>query len=156
MEDEEEKRRRRKEQKKAKKERRAKVEMEEKKEKEEAAGGNIGYFVMRTPSVLDNSKQDDEDYRTHVQKPIKSDLGSRTISKNTQNRNPDQPLPWEKNSEGRSEEVKKLRERPEVTMKTGDSSEEEDAQFFDSVSTPSQQQRNKSMGVLYFCPLSYL
>ena len=145
MEDEEEKRRRRKEQKKAKKERRVKEE------KEEAAGGNIGYFVMRTPSVLDNSKQDDEDYRTHVQKPIKSDLG--TISKNTQNRNPDQPLPWEKYSEGRSEEVKKLRERPEVTMKTGDSSEEEDAQFFDSVSTPSQQQRNKSMGVLYFCLL---
>ena len=133
-----------------------KEEKEEKKEKEEAAGGNIGYFVMRTPSVLDNSKQDDEDYRTHVQKPIKSDLGSRTISKNTQNRNPDQPLPWEKDSEGRSEEVKKLRERSEVTMKTGDSSEEEDAQFFDSVSTPSQQQRNKSMGVLYFCLLSYL
>ena len=127
--------------------------MKEEKEKEEAAGGNIGYFVMRTPSVLDNSKQDDEDYRTHVQKPINSDLGSRTISNNTQNRNPDQPLPWEKDSEGRSEEVKKLRE---VTMKTGDSSEEEDAQFFDSVSTPSQQQRNKSMGVLYFCPLSYL
>ena len=152
MEDEEEKRRRRKEQKKAKKERRAKEEKEGKKEKEEAAGGNIGYFVMRTPSVLDNSKQDDEDYR----KPIKSDLGSRTISNNTQNRNPDQPLPWEKDSEGRSEEVKKLRERSEVTMKTGDSSEEEDAQFFDSVSTPSQQQRNKSMGVLYFCPLSYL
>ena len=149
MEDEEEKRRRRKEQKKAKKERRVKEE----KEKEEAAGGNIGYFVMRTPSVLDNSKQDDEDYRTHVQKPINSDLGSRTISNNTQNRNPDQPLPWEKDSEGRSEEVKKLRE---VTMKTGDSSEEEDAQFFDSVSTPSQQQRNKSMGVLYFCLLSYL
>ena len=153
MEDEEEKRRRRKEQKKAKKEMRVK---EEKKEKEGAAGGNIGYFVMRTPSVLDNSKQDDEDYRTHVQKPIKSDLGSRTISKNTQNRNSDQPLPWEKYSEGRSEEVKKLRERPEVTMKTGDSSEEEDAQFFDSVSTPSQQQRNKSMGVLYFCLVSYL
>ena len=134
-----------------------KEEKEGKKEKEEKAGGNIGYFVMRTPSVLDNSKQDDEDYRTHVQKPIKSDLGSRTIkSNNTQNRNPDQPLPWEKDSEGRSEEVKKLRERSEVTMKTGDSSEEEDAQFFDSVSTPSQQQRNKSMGVLYFCLLSYL
>ena len=154
VESEEERRRRRKEQKKAKKEKRAKEE--KKKEEEEAAtGGNIGYFVMRTPSVLDNSKQDEDEYlTTHhvVQKPLKS--GNSQFSQNIQSRSPTQPTPSGRNSEVKSEEggeVDRWREIEEV--KDGYSSEEEGAQFFDSVSTPSassQHQRDKSMGVSYF------
>ena len=143
VEDEEERRRRKKEEKKkAKKEKRAKEEMEA-----AAATGNIGYFVMRTPSVLDNSKQDNEDeyLTTHVHKPLTSEYG------NTQSRNLTQPMHLDKNSEVSSEgEVDKWRKIQEVRMKGGYSSEEEEgAQFFDSVSTPSSHQ-DKSMGVLYF------
>ena len=143
VESEEERRRRRKEQKKAKKEKRAKEE-----EEAASAGGNIGYFVMRTPSVLDNSKQDNEDeyLTTHVHKPLKSEY------ENTQSRNLTQPMHLDKNSEVSSEgEVDKWRKIQEVRMKGGYSSEEEEegAQFFDSVSTPSSHQ-DKSMGVLYF------
>ena len=156
VEDEEERRRRRKEEKKAKKEKRAKEE--KKKEKEEEAGGNIGYFVMRTPSVLDNSKQDEDEYltTTHVvHKSLKSEFGNTQFSQNIQSRSPTQPTSLDRNSEVTSEEgeVNRWREIQEVRMKEGYSSEEEGAQFFDSVSTPSsssQHQRDKSMGVLYF------
>ena len=152
VEDEEERRRRRKEEKKAKKEKRAR---EEKKKEEAAAGGNIGYFVMRTPSLLDNSKQDEDEYLTaHVHKPLKSEFGNTTFSENIQSRNPAQLTPSDKNSEvSIVGEVNKWREIEEVRMKDENSSDEEEegAQFFDSLSTPSHQhQRDKSMGVLYF------
>ena len=147
VEDEEERRRRKKEEKKkAKKEKRAK-------EEKEAAGGNIGYFVMRTPSVLDNSKQDDEDdyLTTYVHKPLKNEFENTTFGQNTRSSNQTQPMHLDKNSEVNNEgEVNKWRKIQEVRMKGGYSSEEEEgAQFFDSVSTPSSHQ-DKSMGVLYF------
>ena len=153
VESEEERRRRRKEQKKAKKENRAKEE--KKKEEEEAAtGGNIGYFVMRTPSVLDNSKQDEDEYlTTHhvVQKPLKS--GNSQFSQNIQSRSPTQPSSLDRNTAVTNEEGGMNRWREVEEVKDGFSSEDEGAKFFDSVSTPSsssQHQRDKSMGVLYF------
>ena len=124
-------------------------------EEEAATGGNIGYFVMRTPSVLDNSKQDeDEHLTTHhvVQKPLKS--GNSQFSQNIQSRSPAQPTPSDRNSEVVSEEGGEVDRRREIEeVRDGYSSEEEGAQFFDSVSTPSassQHQRDKSMGVSYF------
>ena len=153
VESEEERRRRRKEQKKAKKEKRAKEE--KKKTEEEAAGGNIGYFVMRTPSVLDNSKQDEDEYlTTHVvHKPLKSEFGNSQFGENILSRSPTQPRSLDRNSEVRSAEGEVNRWREIEEVKDGYSSEEEGAQFFDSVSTPSassQHQRDKSMGVSYF------
>lgn len=153
VESEEERRRRRKEEKKAKKEKRA---MEEKKKKEEeAGGGNIGYFVMRTPSVLDNSKQDEDEYlTTHVvHKPLKSEYGNTQFSQNIQSRSPTQPSSLDRNTAVTNEEGGMNRWREVQEVRDGFSSEDEGAEFFDSVSTPSsssQHQRDKSMGVLYF------
>ena len=135
-EDEEERRRKRKEQKRAKKERKA----QEQREKE--ASGNIGYFVMRTPSVLDNSFQGEDENRTsHTRQPLES--------RNTPfGQDTDQTSLDRRNSRVRSARDNQQRERQEITIKDEESSEDEGAQFFDSISTPSDQQRDKSMGVL--------
>ena len=135
-EDEEERRRKRKEQKRAKKERKA----QEQREKE--ASGNIGYFVMRTPSVLDNSFQDEDDNRTsHTRQPLES--------RNTPfGQDADQTSLDRRNSRVRSARDDEQRERQEITIKDEESSEDEGTQFFDSISTSSDQQRDKSMGVL--------
>ena len=135
-EDEEERRRKRKEQRRAKKERKA----QEQREKE--ASGNIGYFVMRTPSVLDNSFQDEDENRTsHTRQPLES--------RNTPfGQDTDQTSLDRRNSRVRSARDNQQRERREITIKDEESSEDEGAQFFDSISTTSDQQRDKSMGVL--------
>ena len=137
-EDEEERRRKRKEQKRAKKERKAQEQ------RETEASGNIGYFVMRTPSVLDNSFQDeDENQTSHTRQPLES--------RNTPfGQDTDQTSLDRRNSRVRSARDNQQRERQEITIKDEESSEDEGAQFFDSISTPSDQQRDKSMGVLYF------
>ena len=135
-ENEEERRRKRKEQKRAKKERKA----QEQREKE--SSGNIGYFVMRTPSVLDNSFQDEDVNQTsHTRQPLESrniPFGQDTDQKSLDRRN----------SRVRSGRDHQQRERQEITIKDEESSEDEGTQFFDSISTPSDQQRDKSMGVL--------
>ena len=136
MEDEEERRRKRKEQKRAKKERKAQEQ------RETEAPGNIGYFVMRTPSVLDNSFQDEDENRTsHTSQPLES--------RNTPfGQDTDQTSLDRRNSRVSSVRVNEQRERQEITIKDEESSEDEGTQFFDSISTPSDQQRDKSMGVL--------
>ena len=135
-EDEEERRRKRKEQKRAKKVRKAQEQ------RETEASGNIGYFVMRTPSVLDNSFQDEDANRTsHTRQPLES--------RNTPfGQDTDQTSLDRRNSRVRSARDNQQRERQEITIKDEESSEDEGAQFFDSISTPSDQQRDKSMGVL--------
>ena len=135
-EDEEERRRKRKEQKRAKKERKAQEQ------RETEASGNIGYFVMRTPSVLDNSFQDeDENQTSHTRQPLES--------RNTPfGQDTDQTSLDRRNSSVRSARDNQQRERQEITIKDEESSEDEGAQFFDSISTPSDLQRDKSMGVL--------
>ena len=135
-EDEEEIRRKRKEQKRAKKERKAQEQ------RETEASGNIGYFVMRTPSVLDNSFQGEDENRTsHTRQPLES--------RNTPfGQDTDQTSLDRRNSRVSSVRVNEQRERQEITIKDEESSEDEGAQFFDSLSTPSDQQRDKSMGVL--------
>ena len=136
-EDEEERRRKRKEQKRAKKERKAQEQ------RETEASGNIGYFVMRTPSVLDNSFQQDEDENrtSHARPPLES--------RNTPfGQDTDQTSLDRRNSRVRSARDNQQRERQEITIKDKGSSEDEGAQFFDSISTPSDHQRDKSMGVL--------
>ena len=135
-EDEEERRRKRKEQKRAKKVRKAQEQ------RETEALGNIGYFVMRTPSVLDNSFQDEDANRTsHTRQPLES--------RNTPfGQDTDQTSLDRRNSRVRSARDNQQRERQEITIKDEESSEDEGAQFFDSISTTSDQQRDKSMGVL--------
>ena len=135
-EDEEERRRKRKEQKRAKKVRKAQEQ------RETEASGNIGYFVMRTPSVLDNSFQDEDENRTsHTRQPLES--------RNTPfGQDTDQTSLDRRNSRVRSARDNQQRERQEITIKDEESSEDEGAQFFDSISTTSDQQRDKSMGVL--------
>ena len=135
-EDEEERRRKRKEQKRAKKERKAQEQ------REAEAPGNIGYFVMRTPSVLDNSFQDEDENRTsHTRQPLES--------RNTPfGQDTDQTSLDRRNSRVSSVRVNQQRERQEITIRDEESSEDEGAQFFDSISTTSYQQRDKSMGVL--------
>ena len=135
-EDEEEIRRKRKEQKRAKKERKAQEQ------RETEASGNIGYFVMRTPSVLDNSFQGEDENRTsHTRQPLES--------RNTPfGQDTDQTSLDRRNSRVRSARDNQQRERREITIKDEESSEDEGAQFFDSISTPSDHQRDKSMGVL--------
>ena len=135
-EDEEERRRKRKEQKRAKKVRKAQEQ------RETEASGNIGYFVMRTPSVLDNSFQDEDANRTsHTRQPLES--------RNTPfGQDTDQTSLDRRNSSVRSARDNQQRERQEITIKDEESSEDEGAQFFDSISTTSDQQRDKSMGVL--------
>ena len=135
-EDEEERRRKRKEQKRAKKVRKAQEQ------RETEASGNIGYFVMRTPSVLDNSLQDEDANRTsHTRQPLES--------RNTPfGQDTDQTSLDRRNSRVRSARDNQQRERQEITIKDEESSEDEGAQFFDSISTTSDQQRDKSMGVL--------
>ena len=135
-EDEEERRRKRKEQKRAKKERKAQEQ------RETEASGNIGYFVMRTPSVLDNSFQDEnENWTSHTRQPLES--------RNTPfGQDTDQTSLDRRNSRVSSVRVNQQRERQEITIKDEGSSEDEGTQFFDSISTPSDQQRDKSMGVL--------
>ena len=134
-EDEEERRRKRKEQKRAKKERKAQEQ------RETEASGNIGYFVMRTPSVLDNSFQDEDENRTsHARQPLES--------RNTPfGQDTDQTSLDRRNSRVSSVRVNEQRERQEITIKDEESSEDEGTQFFDSISTTSDQQRDKSMGV---------
>ena len=135
-EDEEERRRKRKEQKRAKKERKAQEQ------RETEASGNIGYFVMRTPSVLDNSFQDEDENRTsHTRQPLES--RNTPFCQDT-----DQTSLDRKNSSVSSVRVNQQRERQEITIKDEESSEDEGTQFFDSISTPSDHQRDKSMGVL--------
>ena len=138
VEDEEERRRKRKEQKRAKKERKAQEQ------RETEASGNIGYFVMRTPSVLDNSIQDEDENRTsrsHTRQPLES--------RNTPfGQDTDQTSLDRRNSRVSSVRVNQQREMQEITIKDEGSSEDEGTQFFDSISTPSDQQRDKSMGVL--------
>ena len=135
-EEEEERRRKRKEQKRAKKVRKAQEQ------RETEALGNIGYFVMRTPSVLDNSFQDEDANRTsHTRQPLES--------RNTPfGQDTDQTSLDRRNSRVRSARDNQQRERQEITIKDEESSEDEGAQFFDSISTTSDQQRDKSMGVL--------
>ena len=130
--DEEERRRKRKEQKRAKKERKAQEQ------REAEAPGNIGYFVMRTPSVLDNSFQDEDENRTsHTRQPLES--------RNTPfGQDTDQAM----DRSVSSVRVNQQRERQDITIKDEESSEDEGTQFFDNISTPSDQQRDKSMGVL--------
>ena len=135
-EDEEERRRKRKEQKRAKKERKAQEQ------RETEASGNIGYFVMRTPSVLDNSFQDeDENWTSHTRQPLES--RNTPFGQDTNQISLDR-----RNSRDSSVRVNEQKERQEITIKDEESSEDEGAQFFDSISTPSDQQRDKSMGVL--------
>ena len=136
-EDEEERRRKRKEQKRVKKERKAQEHRDT-----EASAGNIGYFVMRTPSVLDNSfQQDEDDNRTsHARPPLES--------RNTPfGQDTDQTSLDRRNSRESSVRVNEQRERQEITIKDEESSEDEGTQFFDSISTTSDHQRDKSMGV---------
>ena len=135
-EDEEERRRKRKEQKRAKKERKAQEQ------RETEASGNIGYFVMRTPSVLDNSFQDEnENWTSHTRQPL--ERGNTPFGQDT-----DQTSLDRRNSRVSSVRVNEQRERQEITIKDEESSEDEGTQFFDSISTPSDHQRDKSMGVL--------
>ena len=135
-EDEEERRRKRKEQKRAKKERKAQEQ------RETEASGNIGYFVMRTPSVLDNSFQDEnENWTSHTRQPLES--RNTPFGQDTNQISLDR-----RNSRDSSVRVNEQKERQEITIKDEESSEDEGAQFFDSISTPSDQQRDKSMGVL--------
>ena len=132
-EDEEERRRKRKEQKRAKKERKAQEQ------RETEASGNIGYFVMRTPSVLDNSFQDEDENRTsHTRQPLES--RNTPFGQDTDHASLDRSVS--------SVRVNQQRERQDITIKDEESSEDEGTQFFDSISTPSDQQRDKSMGVL--------
>ena len=136
VEDEEERRRKRKEQKRAKKERKAQEQ------RETEASGNIGYFVMRTPSVLDNSFQDEnENWTSHARQPLES--RNTPFGQDTNQISLDR-----RNSRVSSVRVNQPRERQEITIKDEESSEDEGTQFFDSISTPSDQQRDKSMGVL--------
>ena len=136
VEDEEERRRKRKEQKRAKKERKAQEQ------RETEASGNIGYFVMRTPSVLDNSFQDEnENWTSHTRQPL--ERGNTPFGQDTNQASSDR-----RNSRVNSVGVNQQRERQEITIKDKGSSEDEGTQFFDSISTPSDQQRDKSMGVL--------
>ena len=135
-EDEEERRRKRKEQKRAKKERKAQEQ------RETEASGNIGYFVMRTPSVLDNSFQDEnENWTSHTRQPLES--RNTPFGQDTNQISLDR-----RNSRDSSVRVNEQKERQEITIKDEESSEDEGTQFFDSISTPSDQQRDKSMGVL--------
>ena len=131
-EDEEERRRKRKEQKRAKKERKAQEQ------RETEASGNIGYFVMRTPSVLDNSFQQDEDDNRPPLESRNTPFGQDT----------DQTSLDRRNSRVRSARDNQQKEGQEITIKDEESSEDEGTQFFDSISTPSDHQRDKSMGVL--------
>ena len=135
-EDEEERRRKRKEQKRAKKERKAQEQ------RETEASGNIGYFVMRTPSVLDNSFQDEnENWTSHTRQPLES--RNTPFGQDTNQISLDR-----RNSRDSSVRVNEQKERQEITIKDEESSEDEGTQFFDSISTPSDHQRDKSMGVL--------
>ena len=135
-EDEEERRRKRKEQKRAKKERKAQEQ------RETEASGNIGYFVMRTPSVLDNSFQDEnENWTSHTRQPLES--RNTPFGQDTNQISLDR-----RNSRDSSVRVNEQKERQEITIKDEESSEDEGTQFFDNISTPSDQQRDKSMGVL--------
>ena len=97
---------------------------------------------MRTPSVLDNSFQDEnENWTSHTRQPL--ERGNTPFGQDT-----DQTSLDRRNSRVSSVRVNEQRERQEITIKDEESSEDEGTQFFDSISTPSDQQRDKSMGVL--------